>query len=195
MPCCTFGSPLPFWFTVPEGTMSIPRPPVLVIELLVIVLYCVGDKTSLGGFEPNGEIWIPGWLPSTVFAGPTVMCVAPAAMRMPNVPLPTMVPFNVRPTRLRVMVESCVPLSTRMPPHPELTMTLALTVSFDSSGGHGEVPQLGLPSRRTPTWLLTVSGDALLPVGSVPMKLPITWLLIVPVPWEISTPELMFPEI
>ena len=80
------------------------------------------------------------------------------------------------------------------PSHPELTITLSVTVCFDESGEHAELPQSGSPSRRTPTWLLTVSGDALLPDGSVPMKLPMTWLLMVPVPCEISTAELTLPE-
>ena len=97
------------------------------------------------------------------------------------------------PIRLRAIVESWVPLSTRIPPQPELTITLSVTVSCDSSAGQAAVPQSGLPSSRTPTWLLTVAADALFPVGSVPMKLPTTWLLIVPVPWEISTPELRLP--
>src|SRR3954452_22095916 len=99
-------------------------------------------------------------------SGPIVMCCAPEDRRTPNEVLPTTVPLSVTPIRLRAIVESWVPLSTRIPPHWELTITLSVTVECDASGGHGRVVlQVGVPSSRTPTSSVIVCGLAEFPVG------------------------------
>ena len=133
-----------------------PNPVVSSIELWVIVLKLVFDAIVPAGCTEYGVSSTPRVLPAITFPGPIVMCCTPDDSRTPNVALPTTVPLSVTPIRLRAIVESCAPLSTRMPPHCELTITLSVTLERDASSGHGRVVLQSYSHGEYPSMVATI---------------------------------------